>query len=136
MSSDKMELVQRMLGAYTTGDEETLRAVIGPEGEIHAPPGMINAGTYYGYDGFQQWTRQWEEAWGEVSYELREPTEIGDAFLVIPVRIVGRGAGSGLEIDSMFGWMYEIRDGEVLRFHAYGTADEAIDAAERLSRSS
>ena len=53
MSSSNAELVQRVLGAYLTGDEKTLREMIPPEAEIYAEPGLINAGTYHGFDGFQ-----------------------------------------------------------------------------------
>jgi ketosteroid isomerase-like protein len=135
MPSDNVEFVGRMLAAYLSGDEETLRASIPPEGEVYGAPGLINSGTYHGYEGFRQWIAQWEEAWGEVNYEPREPIEIGETFVVIPVRIIGRGAGSGLEVNSMFGWLYEIRDGQMIRFHAYPAVDDALEAAERLSGS-
>ncbi len=98
-----------MLAAYLAGDEDTLRAAMPPDGEIYAAPGLINSGTYRGYDGFRQWIEQWEEAWDEVDYDLQDPVDIGETFVVIPVRIVGRGAGSGLEVDSVFGWLWEVR---------------------------
>jgi ketosteroid isomerase-like protein len=133
MSSGNAELVHRMLGAYVSGDEETLRSMIGPDSEIYGAPGLINSGVYRGFDGFQQWIEQWEDAWGEVSYELGEATEMGDGFVVIPAHIVARGAGSGVETDNVFGWMWEFRDGRAVRFHAYVTVDEAKNAAERLA---
>jgi ketosteroid isomerase-like protein len=135
MPSDNVEFVTRMLGAYLTGDEETLRASIPPDGEIYGAPGLLNSGIYRGYEGFRQWISQWEEAWGEVDYELGEPTDIGDTFVVLPVHVVGRGAGSGVEIDSTFGWLYEVSDGQMVRFHAYPAVDEALQAAKRLSES-
>jgi ketosteroid isomerase-like protein len=135
MSSENVDFVRRMLGAYVTGDEETIRASIPPDGEVYGAPGLINSGTYHGYDGFRQWIRQWEEAWDEVNYELLEPTEVGETFVVFPVHVVGRGAGSGLEIDSVFGWLYEVRDGQMVRFHAYPQANQALEAAKRLSGS-
>jgi ketosteroid isomerase-like protein len=135
MSSGNVELVQRMLGAYLTGDEDTLREMIPPDGEIYGDRGLINAGTYRGYEGFRQWIRHWEEAWDEVDYELLETTEIGDALLVIPVHITGRGAGSGVEIDSVLGWLFEFSGGKVLRFHAYVHLDDALEAARRLAGS-
>jgi ketosteroid isomerase-like protein len=124
-----------MLTAYVSGDEETMRASIAPDGEIYGAPGLINAGTYHGYEGFRQWIAQWEEAWGEVDYDLREPVDFGETIVVIPVRITGRGAGSGLEVDSQFGWLYEIKDDQMVRFHVYPAVDEALEAAARLSGS-
>jgi ketosteroid isomerase-like protein len=130
MSSGNTELVQKILGAYLTGDEDTLRAMIPPEGEIYGDPGIINAGTY---EGFMHWVRQWDDAWDEINYELGEIIEVSDSFVVVPAHIVGKGAVSGLEIDSVFGWMYEFRDGQAVRFHTYATTDEALHAARRLA---
>jgi ketosteroid isomerase-like protein len=132
-SSANRELVQRMLQAYLAQDEEALRAIINPEGEIYGDPGIVNAGTYRGYDGFRQWVQQWEDAWDEISYELGELIDIGDTVVVAPVHVVGRGAGSGVEIDSVFGWMYEFRDGRAVRFHVYPTLDSALETARRLA---
>jgi ketosteroid isomerase-like protein len=134
MSSGNVELVQKILGAYLSGDDETLRAMIGPDSEIYGAPGLLNSGTYQGYEGFREWITQWEEAWDEgVQYELGEMIEVGSSIVVIPTHIVARGAGSGVEIDSAFGWLFEFRDGHATRFHAYVGVDEALDAARSLS---
>ncbi len=135
MSSANAEFVGRMLAAYLAGDAETLRAAMAADGEIYGAPGLINSGTYHGYEGFRQWIEQWEEAWGGVDYELLDPFDFGETIVVIPVRITGRGAGSGLEVDSTFGWLWQIRDEKMIRFHAYAAVDEALEAAERLSGS-
>ena len=135
MSSRNVDLVQKVLTAYLSGDEETLRAMIAPQGEIYGDPGIINAGTYRGYDGFRQWVREWEEAWEEINYDLGEPTEFGDSVVVMPVHIVGRGAGSGVEIDRVFGWLWEFEDGVAIRFHVYAGVDEALEAVRRFAES-
>ena len=132
MSSGNIELVQRMLGVYLSGDREGLRAIIDPEAEIYGAPGLINSGTYTGFEGFQEWIRQWEEAWEQVDYDLGEMVEVGDSIVVVPAGIVARGSGSGIETDSTFGWLFEFRDGRATRFHAYVSPDEALEAAERL----
>jgi ketosteroid isomerase-like protein len=132
MAKTDVEVVYEMLAAYESGDEETLRALIPPESEIYGHPEIVNSGTYYGFEGFQQWAREWEEAWDEIGYELGELVEVGDGFLVAPVHAVGRGAGSGVEIDSVFGWLYELRDGRSVRFHVYPSVEVALAAARKL----
>ena len=59
-------------------------------------PRSPHSGAYHGYEGFRQWIGQWEEAWGDVDYELQDPIDVGEIIVVIPARITGRGAGSGL----------------------------------------
>jgi ketosteroid isomerase-like protein len=132
-SPTNRELVEKLLAAYMSGDEDVLRAAVAPDSEVHGHPDIVNAGTYYGFEGFRQWARDWEEAWEEVSYELGELIEVSDSFLVAPVHVTGRGAGSGIEIDSVFGWLYGFRDGQVVQFHVYATVEEAVETARRLT---
>ena len=132
-SKSNAELVVEALTAYQQGDEETLRELMDPEVEIYAEPGMINAGRFTGFEGFKQWVSQWEEAWDAASYEPLEFVEVDDRRLVVRVRVVGRGAGSGVEIDREFGYLYEIEDGRSTRYHLYDSAEKAIEAAHRLA---
>ena len=133
MPSSNVELVQRLLGVYLSGDQEGLKEIIDPSAEIYGAPGLINSGTYIGYDGFQEWIRQWEEAWDSADYDLGEVIEVSDEIVVIPTHIVGRGAGSGVEIESDFGWLFEFRNGRATRFHAYVRPDEALEAGRKLT---
>jgi ketosteroid isomerase-like protein len=135
MPSSNVELVQKMLGAYLSGDQDGLRGVIDPAAEIYGAPGLINSGTYIGYDGFQEWILQWEEAWEKVDYDLQEMIDVGETIVVVPAHIVARGAGSGLEIDSLFGWLFEFRDGRATTFHAYLSPDDALEAARTMTES-
>jgi ketosteroid isomerase-like protein len=133
MGNPNVERVYELLAAYLQGNEERVRQLIDPEGEIYGAPGIVNSGTYGGYEGFRQWVSQWEEAWAEISYDLGEIVEVDESMLVVPVHVVGRGASSGVEIDTVFGWLYEWRDGLATRFHVYPTVEDATEAAARLA---
>src|SRR5919106_1598740 len=54
---------------------------------------------------------------------LREHVEVDDCRLVVRTRVTGRGAGSGLETDREFGYLYAISDGRATRFHLYDSAE-------------
>jgi ketosteroid isomerase-like protein len=133
MPQSNVEITASAFAAYASGDEEGLRELMDPEIEIYAEPGMINAGRYTGWPGWQQWTSEWDDAWEEISYEPLEFIEVGDSCVVAPTRVVGRGAESGLEIDRVFGYLYEIRDGKGVRFHTYGSKERALEAAAELT---
>jgi ketosteroid isomerase-like protein len=132
MANPNVQRVYEMLAAYERGDEDKLRESIDPAGEVHGAPGLVNSGTYYGYEGFRQWIDQWREAWDEERFELGEIVEVDESVLVVPAHVTGRGASSGLEIDQVFGWLYEWRDGRATKFHVYVTVEEAMEAAGRL----
>jgi ketosteroid isomerase-like protein len=132
MANPNLALIQEALIAYQAGDLDRLRELFDPEIEIVGGNGLINAGTYHGFEGFLDWIRQWEEAWDPVNYELQEVTEVTDSLFVVAVHTVGRGAGSGIPIDGIFGWLYEITNGRATRFHTYISVDEALEIANRL----
>jgi ketosteroid isomerase-like protein len=127
------ERVYELLGAYQQGDEEKLRSLIHPEGEVRGAPGLLNEGTFYGYDGFREWLGQWEEAWEEINYEPGEVIEVDERLIVVPVHTVGVGAGSGMRIDAVFGWLYEWRGELTTRFHVYPDVDSALEAAKQIA---
>jgi ketosteroid isomerase-like protein len=127
-------LIAELLVAYREGDDEKFRELMHPDGEVYGDPSIINSGTYRGFEGFQRWVREWEEAWEGISYELGEIVGVSESILVAPVHVVGRGAGSGVQIDTVFGWLYEWRDGRLSRFHVYATVEDALEAAAALAR--
>ena len=131
--SRNARLAIRGLAAYQQGDEETLKGFFDPGVEIYSEPGMINSGSFSGWDGFQQWISQWEEAWEEMSYEPIEFIDVSDELVVARVRTSGKGAGSGLEIDREFSYLWEIRDDRAIRFHLYGSPERAMQAARSLA---
>ena len=133
MTNPNLPLIVEMLVAYREGDDERLRAFMHPDGEVYGAPEIVNSGTYYGFEGFKRWVGEWEEAWEEISYELGEIVEVSESVLVAPVHVVGRGAGSGVEIDTVFAWLYEWRDGRVSRFHVYATVEDALEAARGMA---
>jgi ketosteroid isomerase-like protein len=132
MGNPNIERVYQTLVAYQQGDEQALRGLIHPEGEIYGAPGIVNAGTYHGYEGFREWVSHWEEAWEEISYEFGDLVEIDPSVIVAPVHIVGRGAGSGIEIDRTFGWLYQWEDGQMFRYQVHPSFDEAMKAGKGL----
>jgi ketosteroid isomerase-like protein len=132
MANPNIQHAYEMLAAYEQGDEETIKQLIHPEGEIYGAPGIINSGTYHGFEGFRQWVGQWEEAWEEISYDLGEIVEVSESVLVVPVHIVGRGASSGIEINKTFGWLYQWEDSLLIRYQVHPSLEEAMETAQRL----
>ena len=127
------ERVYEILGAFQQGEDEKLRGLMHRDSEVYAAPGLINAGTYHGYEGFMDWMRQWEEAWDEANYELGEVIEVDEDLVVVPAHVVAIGAGSGVRIDAVFGWLYEWEDGLSRRFQVYPDVETALEAARRIA---
>ncbi len=131
---ENAELVHRGVDAYNRGDIETVLHLLDADIEVHTAPGLINAGTYRGHDGFLQWATQWVEAWEEFRIEVESIEPVGDDLVVAGIRQLGRGAGSGVEVEMRLAQLYEVHDGKATRFHLYPDRKAALDAAERFQR--
>lgn len=132
MENPNVALVRQALDAYQREDQDRLRELLDPQIEVVGGNGLINAGTHFGFDGFLDYVRRWEDAWDGIEYELRDVIEVTDSLLVAAVHTVGRGAASGVRIDSVFGWLWDLNEDRATRFHVYVTADEALDVANGL----
>jgi ketosteroid isomerase-like protein len=73
---------------------------------------VLNPATYQGFDGFVRFAEQVGEAWAEFRMEPEEVFERGDVVVVL-VRAVGKGRGSGVEVDDAVAMVAEVRDGRI-----------------------
>ena len=65
------------------------------------------------------------ETWEILIDECRER---GDTVLVLG-GVHARGRGSGIELEQEIGWVYEFRDGKMIRLHTYYDREQAIAAS-------
>ena len=127
-------LVRKALDAYQSGATEAMLEFADPELEVHIAPSLVNPGTMTGPNELRSMTRDWEEAWRDVTYEIEEFTELGDGRAVAQVHTFGEGSFSGLKVDMRQGWMWEVRDGRFTRWHLYPSIEDALEAARALEQ--
>jgi ketosteroid isomerase-like protein len=128
-----IELVRAGVDAFTRGDIDAVLAIMDPDVEVFTPPGLANAGTYHGHEGFLHWTAQWLEAWEGFSIELEEIEAVGDAHVIAQIHQRARGRGSGVEVEMRIVYMFEARNGKAVRFHLYPDRDSALAAVRHRS---
>jgi ketosteroid isomerase-like protein len=86
---------------------------------------VLNPATYQGFDGFRAFVEQVGEAWAEFRMEPEEVFEQGDVVVVL-VRAVGRGRGSGVEIDDAVAMVCEVRDGRIAKMRVEPDREAAL----------
>jgi len=90
---------------------------------------------YEGHEGALRYMRGFEGLMEDVRFEPLEMFEHGERVIVV-LRLVGRGATSGIEVDQHFAVVHEVEDGKVKRMDPYPdieAAREALGAAEGSS---
>jgi ketosteroid isomerase-like protein len=78
---------------------------------------------------FAEWLEMWEDYDNDVEF-----FEVTPDIILALNRFRGRAKGSGIELESQLGQVWEFRDGRAVRQTMYRTHDEARRAAEELVR--
>jgi ketosteroid isomerase-like protein len=140
MSQENVELVLRLqpgpdmdLVQIVRDDEmwsaavEALASFYDPACEIAAPGVPFGAETYVGLDGLRAAWLEWLAPWTTYRVEIEEAIDLGDRVLVLP-RDFGSRERSTLEVNTIGGAVWTVRDGKIIRVEFYPTRAEALKA--------
>ena len=128
-----MEIVRRLYDAVARRDDDAVLSLYDPEVEAdfsRSPQGDMTGGTliYRGHEGVRQLSRDWNEAWAEVDYEIGELIDAGQ-HVVLALTYRGTGRSSGAEVERTDYPVWTIRDGKIIRVVWLPTRAEALAAA-------
>jgi ketosteroid isomerase-like protein len=123
MSQENVEVVRSLFAVLDRNDWGAALGLFDPEVEWSS-----TEGTFRGLEGVVSSVAEWLEPWEEHLIEAEEFAEAGDQVLAV-VRLTGRGAGSGMEIDQRFFQVYAVRNGKIIRMVEFVTRNEALEAA-------
>ena len=127
MSEENVELVKDAFNRWNAG-ERTFEDEIHPDVEI-VSRGLMQGRLLRGREGVRRWFREVDEQFDEWSITTEEWRDAGD-YVVALGRAHMHGRESGIELDQPVGWLFEIRDGQVLRLETFlDKPAEALEAA-------
>ena len=112
MNADVVRLALAVWNAAPELTEQAFLEFAHPDMALDLTSNVLNPATYEGFDGFVRFAEQVGEAWAEFRMEPEEVFERGDVVVVL-VRAVGTGRGSGVQIDSPVAMVAEVRDGRI-----------------------
>jgi ketosteroid isomerase-like protein len=127
VSRENVEIVKRLYDAWQREGFGVVPALMDPDIEYVNPPYAVEPGTRRGYEGFAIAARNIRNVYPTRRFE---PLEFDDARneVAVRVRVVARGVGSSVEVDVERGYVFEIRDGKVVRFAWFNDHAEALKA--------
>jgi ketosteroid isomerase-like protein len=127
MALSNAEIVRNGIEAWNRGDADATLAGLQPD--IEWTTNLIDAAeTFHGHEGVRRFWATFWEAWERITIKIDQLLEVDDTVLVFGhFRALGRD--SGIELESGFGQVYRLRDGEVVRFEAYPNPAAALEAA-------
>jgi ketosteroid isomerase-like protein len=97
MSRELVQLVQDGYAAWNAGDRSWVLEHMSEDIRWITPLEDPDPGTYTGYRGVEQYWAQWRAAVGQLSFEIEEMIDEGQAIVVV-ARRQGTGEHSGLQV--------------------------------------
>ena len=132
MSEENVEIVRSVLAAVAAGDREQAFAFVDPGCVIDASRNVFNPAIYEGIEGVREMFAGMDEAWERMHVEPFELIDAGDRVVAVG-RLVGKGKGSGVEVERFNGQVWTLRGGRIVRLEIGYTDREATLEAAGLS---
>jgi ketosteroid isomerase-like protein len=135
MSQENVEVVRRLIEAWNRNEQERVvpleRVVpfLDPDVIVDTTRRIINPKTYAGIEGIRAMLAERDEVWGEFRVEPDEFVDAGDRVVAIG-RLVGKGRGSGVEVNQPIADVFTLHGGRVTRCEiGYSDRGNAFEAA-------
>ena len=124
--SENLDVVRSILASWERGDFSASEWAH-PAIEYVNPPYAVEPGTRRGYEGFAIAAQSIRNVYPTRRFE---PLEFHDARnrVAVRVRVVARGVGSNVEVDVERGYVFEVRDGKIIRFAWFNEPLESLEA--------
>ncbi|SRR5713101_4829733 len=129
MSSENVGVVQGFIEASGRGDLDALMAALDPTVEWTPVESDPDFAVHRGHDDVRGWLVEWAEALPDMRWEAERILDAGGEVVVALVRAVGRGAVSGLDVETRaYGTVFTIRSGKIVRIEEYADRKQALGA--------
>jgi ketosteroid isomerase-like protein len=127
MPQDKVDIAKRAVDAFNRRDTDGMFAELLTPDIEHWPAvaGAYEGGCYQGREGIERFAAAVSEVWEEVQLIAEEFRDLGDRVLVLGQQ-VGRGRGSGAQVDAPLAAIFDFRGDRIWRSRGY------VDRAEGL----
>jgi ketosteroid isomerase-like protein len=133
MSQQNVDVVRGVLAAWSAHRERSVLRLLDPEIVFDATRRKVNPKTYVGMEGLRVMLADRDEVWDEFHTEPDEFIDAGDRIVVVG-RWIGKGKGSGIEVEQHTAHVFTLSNGRVVRWelgHAdRGQALEAVGLSE------
>jgi ketosteroid isomerase-like protein len=129
---EQIELLRRAYKTFNDGDVDL--ALFHPQLCIVQTSSLVGtAGTFMGHDGLRRSAEELRQGFEEIRFEPEEYDELADGRMLVRCRFTGRGARSGIELDSDVWHIWSFRDGLLHQAEIYTSRRRALAAAAQPS---
>ena len=130
MSQEDVDLIRPAYAALSRGDVDAVLQACDPDIVCQLPEGGLNTGTLHGHQALRAFLEGYIESFEAFRMEPEEIIDAGDRVLVF-LRVLGRGRGSGIDVEVRPAHLWTLRDGKAVRIETFpeGLKGAALEAA-------
>ncbi|HME05339.1 MAG TPA: nuclear transport factor 2 family protein [Solirubrobacteraceae bacterium] len=128
MSRTNVEITKGVVNAFNRRDIDAFAELTTPDFEWVPVMVAIEGEVFRGREGIETYLGRLDEAWEDYRVAAGEYRDLGDRVLYLG-RMVGRGRGSGVPVDTPLGALTDYRDGKCWRLRNFLDHSEALRAA-------
>ena len=121
-----MEVVRRVSTSFAEGDTAAWLQNLDPDVVLHVE--QAGQGVYRGHEGVIKSLADWTEDFDDFKSVPEEFLDTGD-YVVVPTRQTGIGKSSGAPMEGVFWFVFQVREGKVVRIHVLNTEQAALEVA-------
>jgi ketosteroid isomerase-like protein len=128
MSEENVEIAQRGIQAFNSGDADVFVALTTPDFEWSPSMVAIEGEIFRGSEGIRRYFASLSSAWEEFVIRPESFRDLPDLVVMLG-RLRGCGKNSGVPVDASLGMVFDLRDGKIARIRGYLDHGEALRAA-------
>jgi ketosteroid isomerase-like protein len=133
MSEENVEVVRRAIGtmSFEAAEDDGRAAYVerlASDVEFVEDPRFPEAGTYRGRGEVLGYFEEFVSQFEHYLFTVENLIDAGEDRVLVCLHIEGRGKGSSAAFDVRAGWVFTVRDGQVVRIRAYYERSAAFEA--------
>ena len=132
MSKENVEIVRRSFEAFNARDVDAMVRLSDPDCEWLPFRAQLEGVAYRGHEGVRQFVRDMDDDWKAFRVDPLEFHDRGERVAVIG-RIRALGGGDSVEIDSVAGFVLELRQHRITHITSHSDPAVALEAVGRRS---
>jgi ketosteroid isomerase-like protein len=126
MAHEDIEVVQRLVDAFNSGDIDGILALTHPDFEVEVPPELsAEPDVYIGHAGMRRYWESFHDALDEVRFDLEEYWEL-DGAVVVALRVSAKGRRTAIAIEQRNAGVWRTRDRKALQANIFASLADAL----------
>jgi ketosteroid isomerase-like protein len=127
-----LDVVRELFERFRSDDPQEMLEMLSEDFEVEVPPSLsAEPDVYRGHEGALRYLRGFDGQLEQVRFEPIEMFE-EDGLVIVPLRLTGRGATSGIEVTQHAVVVHWVEDGKVARMQPFPDLDSARDGVREF----